>query len=120
MSDVKSEWGQNLTLGLAKTPDGFASLAAAVLSQLQKHGRVFLYLDEEDNILHKDPEKEIAVAFEPVLIVSPGAVMHETYNQETGHAVVDLSQTQLLQPSGLILEEETEHVDERPMDQSQS
>lgn len=77
-----TEWAGNLTLANIITPHGFASLAAAVAGQLKKYRRVFLYLDDEDNVLHKDPEKEIATCNAPALIVDPSAI--ESIDDEKG------------------------------------
>jgi len=101
---VEGEWKGNLTLSLCKTPTGFASLAAAVLSQLERHGKSFIYLDDHQNILHKDPHTEVAVAQGPVLVVPPTAVVDHNEDEDT--MTVLLEHVQLLRHSGLILEED--------------
>ncbi len=95
-----------LTLEGCSTPHGFASLAAAVLSQLKSHGKCFLYLDEEGNVLHKDPETEIATAHVPSLVVDPSAVVE--YDERNGQVTVDLKGVQILKYSSLILETDEE------------
>lgn len=105
-----SNWAGNLTLANIMTPHGFASLAAAVSSQLRTHRRVFIYLDEKDNVLHKDPESEVAMCSSPALVVDPNAIVDT--DEEKGLITVRLSGVQVLNYSGLVLDDTDEEPEE--------
>jgi len=95
-----------LTLEGCHSPHGFASLSAAVLSQLKTYGKCFLYLDDDGNVLHKDPKTEIATAHVPSLVVDPSAIVN--YDEQNGQVTVDLKGVQVLKYSSLVLETEEE------------
>lgn len=99
-----------LTLEGCFTPHGFASLAAAVLSQLRIHRKCFLYLDDDNNVLHKDPQTEIATAHVPSFVVDPNAVIE--YDEQNGRVTVALEGIQILNYSALILETNDEEEDD--------
>lgn len=105
MSD-DTKWAGNLTLDAALTPHGFQSLAAAVLSELRQHGKCYLYADEQGNILHKDPAKEIALVEPPALVLSPSAVVD--FIEADNLAVVRVADLQLVEASGLVAQDTTE------------
>ena len=105
-----SDWAGNLTLSNMMTPHGFASLAAAVAQQLRKYGKAFLYLDDKDNVLHKDPEKEIALCSAPSLIVDPSAITD--VDDDKGLITIRLDGVQVLKHSSLVLDDEPEELEE--------
>lgn len=101
--DEKIEWAGNLTLESTAYPEGFACLAAAVRSHLMRYGKCFLYVDDEGNILGKDPEKEVAVSVSPVLVVDPSAVVDD--DEERNLLTISLEGVQLLDYGALILDD---------------
>lgn len=94
---------QQLSMHNVFTPDGFASLAAAVLSQLRQHRRAVVYLDDDGNLLYKDPTKEVALVDAPVLIIYPDSI---DLDEESRTFTASLDNCELLEVSTLILEEE--------------
>jgi hypothetical protein len=92
-----------LTMQNVFTPDGFASLAAAVASQLRQHRKAVVYLDSDGNVLYKDPAKEVAIVDAPVLIIYPDAI---ELDEESRIFTASLDNCELLEVGALLLEEE--------------
>jgi len=102
MSDEERDV-QLLNMKNVYTPDGFASLAAAVLSHLRQYRRAVVYLDNDGNLLYKDPLKEMALVDAPVLIIYPDSI---DLNEESRIFTASLDNCELLEPGALILDEE--------------
>jgi hypothetical protein len=92
------------------TPEGFAALAAVTLAQLREYGKAFLYTDAAGHIMHKDPEREVAIAHVPSLIIDPSAILENDEIRQT--VTVSLEGVQILNHSGLVLETNDEWEDE--------
>lgn len=106
--------GLVLTLKAAELPNGFASLAASVLSCLQKDGRVFVYVEPETGEIKRAMGDAVLLCDEPCLVIPLQKIDKSAVCERTNTVRIRVSDTQVLKGAAMVLDE-TGEVEEEMM-----